>query len=632
MSDPTASRIEDYALLGNTRSAALVSRQGSIDWLCVPRFDGRACFAALLGTPEHGRWLVAPRSEVRRVRRRYRDETLVLETELTTAEGVVRIVDCMSLWPDRTDIIRVVEGLRGRVSMHTELILRFGYGVVIPWVRRVNGVLLATAGPDSLELRSAADLHGKGFTTVGTFAVERGQRVPFVLTHYPSHEPRPIPIDPDAAIDATERAWRAWCARCAYDGRWREAVIRSLITLKALTYAPTGGMVAAVTTSLPEQIGGTRNWDYRFCWPRDATFTLYALLLAGYREEASAWRQWLLRAAAGRPQDMQTVYGVAGERQLTELTLPWLPGYEASAPVRVGNAASTQRQLDVYGEVIDTLQLARIAGLDPDADSWNFERALIDYVESSWCEPDQGIWETRGPARHFTHSKVMAWVAVDRAIQAAQMFGLKAPLRRWNPLRAAIHADVCRNGFDASRKSIVQYYGSKEVDASLLLIPIVGFLPPTDPRVRGTLSAIERDLMSDGLMARYRTTPDLDALPPGEGRFLPCSFWLADNLSLAGQRRQAATLFSRLLALRNDVGLLAEEYDPTARRQLGNFPQALTHVALINTARNLSRRGGPSEHRSGRMRDAPPGAPFRHREAPDTSERPKQSGRTKRPH
>src|SRR5215831_2949958 len=607
MRNAMAPPIEDYALIGNSRTAALVARNGSIDWLCVPRFDGRACFAALLGTSDHGRWLVAPRAAARKVHRHYRDQTLVLETEFHTRDGVVRIVDCMSLWADRTDIIRVVEGVRGRVPMHMELVLRCGYGSVIPWVRRIDGALLATAGPDSLELRSAVEVRGKGFTTVASFAVERGQRIPLILTHYPSHERRPVPIDPDAAISATERAWRSWCARCAYDGRWRDAVIRSLVTLKALTYAPTGGIVAAVTTSLPEHIGGVRNWDYRFCWPRDATFTLYALLLAGYRDEAAAWRQWLLRAAAGRPQDMQAVYGVAGERQLTELTLGWLPGYQRSAPVRIGNAASTQRQLDVYGEVIDTLQLARTAGLDPDADSWAFECALVDYVEACWREPDQGIWETRGAMRHFTHSKVMAWVAVDRAIKGAQMFGLKAPLRRWNALRRRVHADVCRNGFDESRRSFVQYYGSNEVDASLLLIPIVGFLPAGDARVRGTLTAIQRDLVSDGLVARYRTSPEIDALPPGEAKFLPCSFWLADNLSLSGRRREAAALFSRLLAVRNDVGLLAEEYDPVARRQLGNFPQALTHVALINTARNLSRRGGPSEHRSRGMRDAPPG-------------------------
>jgi GH15 family glucan-1,4-alpha-glucosidase len=600
-------KIEDYAMIGNSRTAALVGRDGSIDWLCVPRFDAPACFAALLGTSGNGRWLLAPRGRVRDVQRRYQDQTLVLETDFHAAGGVVRIVDCMPPWEDRTDIVRIVHGLRGSVAMRMELVIRGGYGVIVPWVRRVDGALLATAGPDSLELRSGVEVRGKGFTTIATFTVARGQRVAFVLTHFASHLPRPLPIDPDAAVDATARTWRAWSARCTYDGRWSEPVQRSLITLKALTYAPTGGIAAAVTTSLPEAIGGVRNWDYRYCWPRDATFTLYALLLAGYRDEARAWRHWLLRAAAGRPQDMQTVYGLSGERELTEFTLPWLPGYENSAPVRVGNAAATQSQLDIYGQVIEALQLARTAGLDPDADAWNFERALLTYLESNWTEPDNGIWEMRGPRRHYTHSKVMAWVAVDRAIKAVEQYGLAGPVKRWRVLRARIHAQVCRKGYDASRNSFVQYYGSREVDASLLLLPIVGFLPPDDPRVRGTLRAIRRDLVVDGLVARYRNVPDVDALPPGEGAFLPCSFWLADNLSLAGRHAEAERLFKRLLALRNDVGLLAEEYDPVARRQLGNFPQALTHVALIITARNLSRRGGPSEHRSRGMKDVPPG-------------------------
>ncbi len=600
------SRIEDYALIGNTRTAALVGRDGSIDWLCVPRFDSPACFAALLGTRDHGRWLLAPRAATRKTRRRYRDRTLILETEFETADGIVRVIDCMPLVHDRTDVIRVVEGVRGRVPMRTEFIVRCGYGLVVPWVRRVDGALLATAGPDSLEFRSEVELHGKGFTTVGAFTVEHGQRIRFVLTYFPSHRPRPIPIDADAAVDATERWWCSWCDRCIYEGRWHDAVIRSLITLKALTYAPTGGIVAAPTTSLPEKPGGERNWDYRYCWPRDATFTLYALLIAGYRDEASAWRQWLLRAAAGRPQDMQTVYGLSGERQLVEFELPWLPGYQGAAPVRIGNAASTQRQLDVYGEVIDALQLARTAGLDPDADAWNFERALVEYLASHWREPDNGIWEMRGEARHFTHSKVMAWVAFDRAIKAAVQLKLRAPVARWRALKAKIHADVCRKAYDPRRKSFVQYYGASEVDASLLLIPMVGFLPPTDARVRNTIAAIERDLMIHGLVARYRTVPDVDGLPPGEGLFLPCSFWLIDNLSLAGRRAEAVTLFNRLLALRNDVGLIAEEYDPLARRQLGNFPQALTHVAIINSARNLSRSGGPCEHRSRGMGGAPP--------------------------
>jgi GH15 family glucan-1,4-alpha-glucosidase len=602
-----ALRIEDYAMIGNTRTAALVGRNGSIDWLCAPRFDAPACFAALLGSSNHGRWLIAPRGTVRRVQRRYRDQTLVLETDFQTAGGTVRIVDCMPPWENRTDIVRIVEGLRGRVSMRMELVIRGGYGAIIPWVRRVDGALLATSGPESIELRAAVPVRGQGFTTVASFTVARGQRVAFILTHFASHLPRPLPIDPDAAVDATVRHWQGWSARCSYEGRWRDPVLRSLITLKALTYAPTGGIVAAVTTSLPEAIGGVRNWDYRYCWPRDATFTLYALLLAGYRDEAQAWRAWLLRAAAGRPQDMQTVYGVSGERQLSEYILPWLPGYEESAPVRIGNAAAFQSQLDIYGHVIEALQLARSAGLDPDADAWNFERELLRYLEKRWTEPDNGIWEMRGPRRHYTHSKVMAWVAVDRAIKAVEQYGLSGPVQRWRALRARIHAQVCRHGYDASRNSFVQYYGSREVDASLLLLPIVGFLPPDDRRVRGTLAAIRRDLVVDGLVARYRNLPEVDALPPGEGLFLPCSFWLVDNLSLAGRHAEAERLFKRLLGLCNDVGLLAEEYDPAARRQLGNFPQALTHVALIVTACNLSRRDGPSEHRSRGMRDAPPG-------------------------
>ncbi len=601
-------RIEDYALIGNSRTAALVGRDGSIDWFCAPRFDSPACFAALLGTPEHGRWRIAPRREPRSTRRRYREDTLILETEFATAEGRVRLIDFMPLWPQRTDIVRVVEGVRGKVAMRMDFVVRCGYGAVVPWVRRVEGALLATAGPDSLALRSGAEHHGEAFTTVARFSVAAGQRIHFVLTHFPSHEPRPLPLDPEAALDATEREWRAWCARCRYDGRWRDAVVRSLITLKALTYAPTGGIVAAATTSLPEWIGGVRNWDYRYCWPRDATYTLYALLLAGYRDEARAWREWVLRAAAGRPQDLQVVYGIAGERQLTELAIPWLPGYERSAPVRVGNAAAQQTQLDVYGEVVDTLCLARSAGLEADENAWRLQRALADYVAGHWRKPDHGIWEVRSEPRHFTHSKVMAWVAVDRVIKQAERYKLDAPLAQWRRLRAQMHADICAKGYDARRRTFVQYYGATEVDASLLMIPLVGFLPARDARVRGTVAAVTRDLMVKGFVARYRTHPGADGLPPGEGLFLPCSFWLADNLALAGRRPAAERLFRRLLGLANDVGLFAEEYDPRARRQLGNFPQAMTHVALINTARDLSRGGGPSEHRSRRRKGRPPGA------------------------
>ncbi len=598
-------RIEDYALIGNSRTAALVGRNGSIDWMCVPRFDSPSVFAALLGTADNGRWFIAPKGRSK-IARRYRGDTTVLETEFTTSDGVVRLVDCMPLWPDRTDVVRVVEGVRGRVPMRMQLVIRFGYGSAIPWVRRSDGALLATSGPHSLELRTPIETRGKGFTTVAEFVVARGERVPFVLTHFRSHEPRPLPIDADAAIESTTREWSAWCSNCTYEGPWREAVMRSLVTLKALTYVPTGGLVAAATTSLPEWIGGVRNWDYRFCWVRDATYTLYALLLTGYRDEARAWREWLLRAAAGRPDDLRVLYGVAGERLLNEVEIDWLPGYRGSKPVRIGNAASKQWQLDVYGEVIDTLCVALQAGLDPYPDSWAFQRALLNFLESNWAKPDNGIWEVRGPRRHFTHSKVMAWVAADRAIRTAERLQLDAPLERWRAMRDDIHATVCRRGYDASRNTFVQHFGSKEVDASLLQIPIVGFLPPEDPRVLGTIEAVERDLCTGGFVRRYRTKPKVEGLPPHEGCFLPCSFWLADALALCGAQDKAERLFTRLLALRNDVGLLSEEYDPRARRLLGNFPQALSHVALINTARNLAKPGGPSEHRSARTAEPPP--------------------------
>jgi GH15 family glucan-1,4-alpha-glucosidase len=590
--------IEDYALIGNLRTAALVGRDGSIDWLCVPRFDDPACFCALLGTAEHGRWLLAPARSARKTTRRYRNQSLILETEFETATGSVRVVDFMPMWGDRTDVVRIVEGLRGKVAMRMELVLRFGYGSVIPWVRRVDGALLATGGPHSAELRAGVDTHGEDFRTVAEFTVAAGQRVPFIITLFPSYQPRPLPIDPGAALGTTEQWWDAWSGRCKYDGPWRDAVLRSFITLKSLAHAPTGGIVAAPTTSLPERIGGARNWDYRFCWVRDSTFTLYALLLAGYRDEAAAWREWLLRSAAGRPDDLQTLYGVDGDRVRTEFEIPWLPGYEHSAPVRVGNGASVQFQLDVYGELIDTMCVARAADLVPHDDAWRFEVAILRFLEKNWNQPDHGIWETRGDKRHFTHSKVMAWVAFDRAISDIEKYGLRGPVARWRKLRARIHADICRNGFDRARNTFVQHYDATEVDASLLLIPQVGFLPPEDPRVRGTIAAIERELVVDGLVMRYRTLPGADAKPPGEGRFLPCSFWLADALALCGRHAEAKQLFVRLLKLCNDVGLLAEEYDPGQQRMLGNFPQALSHVALINTARNLSRPGGPAEDRS----------------------------------
>ena len=600
-------RIEDYALIGNTRTAALVGKDGSIDWMCVPRFDSNACFAALLGKQEHGHWQLGPARGVAAVRRAYRPDTLILETEFETEEGAVRIIDCMPVWEERTEIVRIVECVRGSMPMRMELIMRFCYGTVTPWVRRVDDALLATAGPDSLELRTPVELVGRDFTTVAEFTVSQGQRVPFVMTWFPSHETHPLPIDAEAALAATERYWRAWCGHSTYEGRWNDAVRSSLVILKALTFAPTGGMVAAATTSLPEQIGGVRNWDYRYCWVRDATFTLYALLLAGYHDEARAWRGWLLRAAAGHPAELQILYGIAGERQLTELTLPWLPGYENSAPVRVGNAAAVQSQLDIYGELMDSLHLARDAGLATDADAWNFQRTLVNFCASNWQHPDSGIWEMRGEPQQFTHSKVMAWVAMDRAVKAIENYGLEGPLDKWREVRAAIHDEVCEKGIDKARGVFVQRYGSTELDASLLLIPLVGFLPPDDPRVKATIAAIEHELVVDGLVLRYRTSHSTDGLPPGEGFFLPCSFWLADNLALCGRNAEADALFERLLALRNDVGMLSEEYGLRDHRALGNTPQALTHVALINTARNLSRGGGPSEHRSGATTEEPPG-------------------------
>lgn len=580
--------IEDYALIGDCHTAALVGRDGSIDWLCFPRFDSGACFAALLGDPGHGRWLIAPAAEVRRTRRRYREGTLILETEFETDQGAVRIIDCMPLSDERWDVLRIVEGLSGQVAMRMELIIRFDYGSIVPWVRRLDGAVQATAGPDTLELYTPVVVRGKNMKTVAEFQVNKGERTPFALNYRPSHEATQPAVDPEQALAATENEWLEWSGRCTDQGHWRDAVVRSLITLKALTYAPTGGIVAAPTTSLPEQPGGVRNWDYRYCWLRDATFTLNALLLAGYQEEAVAWREWLLRAAAGSPEDLQILYSVTGERRLDEYEVGWLPGYGGAAPVRLGNAASKQLQLDVYGEVMDTLHLARAAGLEPETAAWNIQVALLQFLESNWQEPDEGIWEVRGPRRHFTHSKVMAWVAFDRAVKDAERFGLTGPVGRWKEVRDAIHAQVCESGFDAQRNTFVQFYGSRHLDASLLLIPQVGFLPCDDPRVRGTVAAVERDLVVDGLVLRYSTQTDVDQLPPGEGTFLPCSFWLADCLVLTGRREEGEALFARLLELRNDVGLLAEEYDCHERRMLGNFPQALTHMALINTARLLS--------------------------------------------
>jgi len=592
-----ASRIEDYALIGDCHTAALVARNGSIDWLCFPRFDGGACFAALLGTDDHGRWLIAPADENYRVRRRYRDGTLVLETDYETAEGAVTLIDCMPPRSREPDLVRIVVGRRGQVRMRMQLIIRFDYGSIIPWVRRIEGGIRAVAGPDTLVLQAGVELRNENFRTEAEFSVGEGQRVPFVLMWHPSHEPAAAIMDAEEILSNTDEWWREWSSRCTYDGPWKQTVIRSLITLKALTYAPTGGIVAAATTSLPERLGGVRNWDYRYCWVRDATFTLYALMLGGYIEEACAWREWLLRAVAGKPSQLNIMYGLAGERRLTELELGWLPGYEGSSPVRIGNAACYQFQLDVYGELMDAMHLARRAGLHPDENAWRVERALMDYLESAWNEPDNGIWEMRGPKRHFTHSKIMAWVAVDRMVKAIERFGLEGPVERWRKLRSIIHDEVCGLGFDRERNTFVQYYGGKELDASLLMIPLVGFLPASDPRVRGTVEAIERDLMADGFVLRYRTSPEIDALPPGEATFLACTFWLADNYWLLGRGDDARRLFERLLSLCNDVGLLSEGYDPADQRLLGNFPQALSHLALVNTACNLSQDRGPAADR-----------------------------------
>ncbi len=590
-------RIEDYALIGDTQTAALVGCNGSIDWLCLPRFDSGACFAALLGTRDHGRWLLAPAAPNATVTRRYRARTLVLETTFATGEGEVRVVDLMPIRAQAPDLVRVVEGVRGRVPMVMELVIRFDYGGAVPWARRAAGGLRAVAGPDALELNTPVETSGEGLATVSRFEVGAGERIPFVLTWHPSHEPPPPPVDGVLAMADTAAWWEAWSARCqSSEGA---AILRSLITLKALTYAPTGGLVAAPTTSLPEDLGGVRNWDYRYCWLRDATFSLYALMLGGYEAEALAWRDWLLRAAAGAPEQLQIMYGPAGERRLPELTLDWLPGYEGSAPVRIGNAASGQFQLDVYGEVMDCLHQARRAGADTDPDAWALQVALMESLEGRWREPDEGIWEVRGPRRDFTHSKVMAWVAADRAVKAVERFGAQGPADRWRALRAEIHAEVCARGFDAERGTFSQSYGRPELDASLLLIPLVGFLPASDPRVLGTVAAIQRELCEDGFVRRYagQSLGEVDGLPGVEGVFLPCTFWLADNLILQGRHAEGRALFERLTGLANDVGLLAEEYDTARGRLVGNFPQAFTHVALVNTAHNLGEGSGPARRR-----------------------------------
>jgi GH15 family glucan-1,4-alpha-glucosidase len=597
-----AARIEDYAVIGDLQTAALVSREGSIDWLCFPRFDSGACFAALLGDEENGRWVIEPNVAVKGVRRRYRGDSLILETEWQTPNGVARVYDFMPPRGTAPDVVRIVEGVEGEIEMRTELLIRFDYGSIVPWVRRWDdGARVAVGGPDALCLRTPVELRGENMRTLGEFTVRTGDRVPFTLTWFASHGEWPDAIDPEHALGDTESYWADWACHCDFQGGWHDDVHGSLIVLKGLTYAPTGGIVAAPTTSLPEHVGGVRNWDYRFCWLRDATLTLLAFLNAGYVEEAKAWRMWLLRAAAGNPGDLQVMYGVAGERRLTELELPWLPGYETSAPVRIGNEASSQLQLDIYGEVLDALYQARAHGLPAEAPAWALQKKLLQWLEDHWREPDEGIWEVRGGRQHFTYSKVMCWVAFDRAVRTVEEHELEGPVERWRHVRDEIHADVCHRAYDTSLASFVQAYGSKKLDASVLRIPLVGFLPASDERVQSTIDAVQRTLMRDGLVLRYLTEDEsVDGLPAGEGVFLPCSFWLVDCLELLGRHDEAHALFERLLSLRNDLGLIAEEYDPAERRQLGNFPQAFTHLALVNSAYNLAKHHPPLEKRHAR--------------------------------
>jgi GH15 family glucan-1,4-alpha-glucosidase len=596
--DRTATRIEDYAFVGDCETAALISRTGSIDWLCWPRFDSGACCAALLGGPENGRWLIAPAGSAA-ITRHYQPDTLILETEFTTGEGAATLIDFMPMRGRDSHVIRLVVGRSGRVAMRTELVLRFDYGLLVPWVTRLgDGRRSFVAGPNRVILSSQVLLRGEGLKTVGEFQVRAGQTIRFILSYCSSYLSRPARVDAVASLAATARFWRRWIAQSSDAGEYDEAVRRSLITLKALNYRPTGGIVAAATTSLPERIRGVRNWDYRYCWLRDATFTLQAMMNSGHYAEAREWREWLLRAVAGDPDRMQIMYGIAGERLQPEWQIPWLRGYEHSAPVRIGNAASGQFQLDIYGEIMDVLYQGRRGKLAANDAGWQLQLALMARLQGVWNRPDRGMWEVRGKPQHFTYSKVMAWVAFDRAIRSAEQFGLAAPLRRWRTLRRRIHEDVCRHGFNRTVGTFVRTYGSKNLDASLLLLPLVGFLRPEDPRVRATIEAIERELTQDGFVQRYDTRVVRDGLPPGEGVFLPCNFWLADNWVLLNRREEAQRLFERLLALRNDVGLLSEEYDPRAARLLGNFPQSFSHIALINTAHNLTRDRGPARERA----------------------------------
>jgi GH15 family glucan-1,4-alpha-glucosidase len=592
-------RLEDYAMIGDCETAALVSREASIDWLCWPRFDSQALFAGLLGGPQFGHWQIRAADSSCIVRRHYRPETLILQTEFHGARGIATVTDFMPIRDRESTIVRVVDCQRGRMPMHLELVLRFDYGSRIPWVTRLPGnALCAIAGPHRIILQSSVPVFGEDFKTLADFSLRAGQQATFTLRYSPSHQALPRRLDPLKALRQTELYWKRWSARTGACGKYTNAVRRSLITLKALTYRPTGGIVAAPTTSLPERLGGERNWDYRFCWLRDATFTLQAMMNSGYDEEAKDWRDWLLRAVAGDPAQAQILYGIDGERLTSEWELPWLPGYARSRPVRVGNAASEQRQLDMYGEIMDTLYQARCRTHTPNRGDWPLQLKLLEHLETEWRLPDRGIWEVRGTPRHFTYSKVMAWVAFDRAIKTARQFRLKGPIRRWVSLRRQIYAQVCQKAYNVRLGAFVQSYGSRVLDASVLLLPLVGFMPVSDPRMRGTIARIERDLMSDGLVMRYQTRRGIDGLPPGEGAFLACSFWLADNYVLQGHMHKARQLFERLLDLCNDVGLLSEEYDPRARRFLGNFPQAFSHIALINTAHNLTRDSGPATQRS----------------------------------
>ncbi|GHC56740.1 glycoside hydrolase family 15 protein [Streptomyces cinnamoneus] len=590
-----AALIEDYALIGDLQTAALVGRDGSVDWLCLPRFDSPACFAALLGDDDNGHWRLAPTGAAACTRRAYREDSLVLDSTWETDTGAVKVTDFMPQRDRAPDLVRIVEGVSGSVDMLSVLRLRFDYGHVVPWIRRTDGHRVAVAGPDSVWLRSEPEVptYGRDFSTRSEFTVEAGEKVAFVLTWHPSHEPRPALVDPHEALRHSLEDWREWAGRCRYRGPYREAVVRSLITLKALTYAPTGGIVAAPTTSLPEEIGGVRNWDYRYCWLRDSTLTLNALLSLGYEDEAAAWRDWLLRAVAGDPADLQIMYGLAGERRLPETDLAWLPGYERSLPVRVGNNAASQLQLDIYGEVIDSLHAARRGGLSGKPHAWNVQRCFLTFLQARWREPDEGLWEVRGPRRHFVHSKVMAWVAADRAVRALEADpGLEGDREGWRTMRDEVHREVCEWGYDAERGTFTQSYGSHELDAATLLIPRVGFLPPDDPRVVGTVDAVRRELAHGGFVRRYSGEgPPVDGLPAGEGAFTVCSFWLADALHLTGRTKEARELFEQVLGVCNDVGLLSEEYDPVAGRQLGNFPQAFSHIGLVGTALLLSGGG-----------------------------------------